>query len=524
MRMKLRTAKIVSFIFILTISFNMVACGGKNTTVGELLTETPPPLNNQTTDPDTTNLSPEGKGVQIIFGVAPFEGNSNKFDFISALRIKFLDNWNGDTSLTATDITQATMYINGTPNPITITKVYIDDVEEELPGDFERFGYVVLFDEIFIEYPTTYSISMIVKGVEITSDEIQSLVVNADRTFEILPPQIAPSTTSFANTPTDQNTPKTHDVTLAVANQGREYIFHIIVPNLKENIASGNYDTVHIELGDSGYNAFIYLQRELEQQKFTFAPSPSGIIYNFINIEDNDIIVSFMLPENIPINWTSINNIVVWLSGRNYQFLTADVTVPIEQILPITKLNELRNNYETTSLNAKDNGNGTMTFIYRDTSIKPNYIVPWDWVEIAGSGQNIRLYCNWWIGGLTAAGDNAISSQITLERYLKYSPTSIEGSNEPSLFKKMTLNIQEEIISAYNNPLNPNDDRLPSNLIVEVNESGLTMTWTQNYRNGFNFDNIAGFEIKVWFTLHAGGHSFYDYDYTVRLPISDVIN
>ena len=507
----------------LVIGLLMVACGGKNTTVGELLTETPP-LNSQTTDSDITSLSPEGKGVQIIFAVAPFEGDSNKFDSISALRVKFLANWNGDTSLTSADITQATMYIDGTPNPITITKAYIEDVEEDLPGDFERFGYVVLFAETFNEYPATYSISMNIKGVEITSNEIQSLVVNADRTFEILPPKIAPSATSSANTLTNPNIPTTHDVTLNVASQEREYFFRMTLPNLKENIASGDYDSVHIELGDSGYNVFIYLQHELEQQKFTFAPSPGGNIFNFIHIESDDIIVSFMLPENISMDLDSINNIVVWLSGRNYQFTTADVTVPIEQILPITKLNELRNNYETTSLSAKDNGNGTMTFIYRDTSIKPNYILPWDWVEMAGSGQHIRVYCNWWIGGRTASGDNAISTQIVFERYLEYSPTSIEGSNEPSLFEKMTLNTQEEIISAYNNPLNPNDDRLPSNLFVEVNESGLTMTWTQNYRDGFNFDNIARFEIKVWFTLHAGGHNFYDNDYTVRLPISDVIN
>ena len=209
--------------------------------------------------------------------------------------------------------------------------------------------------------------------------------------------------TDFETISTDNNA---EQIALAIAHDGgREYALRLTLPNLQENIASGYYSDVDIWFNEGSIS--INLQEDEHNRVFISTQ------YSVVHFEDNDILLSFVMPPDKPMAWGANDTFTIELAGGRertvfgkYEFHAVDITKPIEQLLPIAKLSELVIDPPSINLKAKNNGDGTMSFIYTDTSIKPDYIIPWDWIEKDG---DFLLFADWQITGHYARDPNAVA-------------------------------------------------------------------------------------------------------------------
>lgn len=208
-------------------------------------------------------------------------------------------------------------------------------------------------------------------------------------------------------------------------------------------------------------------------------------------IDGDVIVVSTYITEEVVYDWDLLDELVVETSdGRLaisqgkvqiYNFQKSDIEVPLHEILPdMYSLHEFRVRPGAASLKATDNHDGTLTFTFNDTAVKPNYILPWEWYFI-DQMPHIRYSCA--IGGtLDARGDNvALNSRFSYERFLKFM--------NDSFWDYMTINMEDILMNR--DPIG--ETYHPNGFMVTVDENGLTATWTEKFHPGFNTEDIYEF-------------------------------
>jgi hypothetical protein len=174
------------------------------------------------------------------------------------------------------------------------------------------------------------------------------------------------------------------------------------------------------------------------------------------------------------------------------------------------------------NLRATNNGDGTMSFVFTDTSIKPEYIYPWDWVQKDGIAY-VDAY--WAITGHYQRHADAVAIGSEFGFHTGFSPVYgiIIGYHNQGVpwhdfnrWEQMTVNIEEEIRHSY-----------PSDIEIIVDENGMTATWTQNFESGFSFDDIVVFGLDISFNFYGLAESeavLYRNRIDIWLEMSDVMN
>jgi len=505
MKMKPRTAKIVSLIFMLILSFNMVACGGKSS-IGNM-------LGDNTTTVGTPNQS-QGENKSSSLGTVEGAPQSG-FGIFTYHNFRYEGNFE-----------------NGKPNGRGVLYwLESDHAMQQVTGEWIN-GYAdgeIEYIVISLNSPNIWTYVFSVENGRVPTaiavqplETSQAMDFTPDRLFGV-PPWVEVRTNPNMEPPAGSGN-YTEEIRFAIANQGREYALRLTLPNLQENIASGYYSDVDIWFNEGSIS--INLQEDEHNRIFISTQ------YSVVHFEDNDILLSFIMPPDKPMAWGANDTFTIELAGGReravfgkYEFHAVDVTKPIEQLLPIAKLSELVIDPSSINLRAKNNGDGTMSFIYTDTSIKPDYIIPWDWIEKDG---DFLLFADWQITGHYARDPNAVAigAKFTFATLYDddtvgfglirsyYSPPLGVAWEDFNRWESITIHMEEAVSLGYNTVM-----------AIIVDENGLTAKWTQGFEQGFSFDDIIvfGLDIHFDFSGRTGVHRFYQKEVSVWLEMSDIM-
>ncbi|MDR2569959.1 MAG: hypothetical protein LBD23_06640 [Oscillospiraceae bacterium] len=301
------------------------------------------------------------------------------------------------------------------------------------------------------------------------------------------------------------------DIVMAKGFEEREIIFRITMPRLQDlmthNIPgpdgtspAGSF--INIDLGE-GYYILVRLD--------TFVSNPISSNYDYGHIReyfsDTEIIFSLYISAEHSHDWSSISQIDLSIHGHNgeyysYSFMKSDIEVSVAEILPgMASFKDFKVDPSAISLSAKDNGNGTMTFTYRDTSIKQNYIYPWEWANndetsVASLIFRFGVYGVHAGTSLDGRGDGtvAIGSWIDADRRIGNYDWSYKWdwhvvNMEDNLMLRPFLNAYDYINKPSGNH--------PDGFLAQVDENGLTATWTKEYSSGYDSSDIVGFVVRI---------------------------
>ena len=333
----------------------------------------------------------------------------------------------------------------------------------------------------------------------------------------------------FANVPTDPSllpinpdgstptyTPPINDdeVSLVVAKgfEEREIIFRLTVPELHKLMEIDISSDIQIMFGNGLQVSVFLIEEETNyNDREDFNSSHYGNIFRDTSGEDryvrgyfdgNQIIISAYIPDNKSYDWNTLDNFDVYIQSlkssigevthETYSFHKSDIGVHIHEILPdMYSLREYGVHYdaETISLKAKNNGDNTLTFTFKDTSVKQNYYYPWEYWQLELASL-MRYFC-------------------TVDGKLSYDPRDEEVA--------ITSNFQfvRDIGSGiskwvYENPWNTNIVNMeqaffgidsfsssiyPDGIKLTIDENGLTAVWTTNFLPGYSLDDIVVFAI-----------------------------
>ncbi|MCL2254822.1 MAG: hypothetical protein FWC09_10300, partial [Lachnospiraceae bacterium] len=243
--------------------------------------------------------------------------------------------------------------------------------------------------------------------------------------------------------------------------------------------------------------------------------------------------------------WDALNEFHVVISrgvNEGFYFNKSDVEVPLSQILPgVADLRTFGVDRSAVSLNAIDNGDGTLTFTLKDTSAKSMYMYPWSWIDYSDAHYEIYsgMECKWHVAGHLSydpRSDVAIYSDFGFGRSVGY---NTGDSTRPGNWKQMMVDMALEIMgeAAIEPPIDPNSPRAPildtgpnyndvsDSLSVTVDENGLTATFTQSFLSGYTLDDVAAFRVVLLYRVSgsAFGHKFIDVEESFGFEVSDVI-
>jgi len=112
--------------------------------------------------------------------VANRPGSANLFQSFDAIIIAFDEHWNGEATISASDITDVTVYVDGAARAVSSFTLR-ENPRMGSPSDTFA-GYEIWFGEPFTQMPATYKFSLIVNGIEIKS--ATELIVMADGTYQ----------------------------------------------------------------------------------------------------------------------------------------------------------------------------------------------------------------------------------------------------------------------------------------------------------------------------------------------------
>ncbi|MCL2018791.1 MAG: hypothetical protein FWG70_03435 [Oscillospiraceae bacterium] len=287
--------------------------------------------------------------------------------------------------------------------------------------------------------------------------------------------------------------------------QGQEIAMRITIPELPERLAAlelnpGTFSDIGIHFGNGFYKPLSIYGAAV---RYTHNNG-----YDPIKIDGDSVLLIFFMPEQYSAD--DIGDVEVrgfTISGleqdrQTYiKFSNNDVIVPFDELVPHTKLSEFVFDPTAITLSATNNGDGTMSFVYKDTSIKPTYIMPWEWIE----RDPATIFFAYWtitgiynfsgdacIGGLFAIGTDRGGSVSTGLR-IGY------GDLGYDVWDYMTLDLEKDIVI-----------RNPEDMQISIDETGLTAVWTEQFKPGFGFDDIIEFWVVADFNMH--GLSLHDPD------------
>jgi len=182
------------------ISFTLTACVGDDTAPKE-----PPVANNPVSAPEQNdpvatpdnggdnsgddsgdNLGDEKKPDETIKNrtVNTFLCQNDKG--FSGVAIVFSAEWGADFLLEESDISDLTVYKDGTP--IAVSGFYISEWVEILDEPRYSHGvaaYHIWFDKSFDDYPAEYNTSVKIKGTQLNQIDFGTFIINADGSFDM---------------------------------------------------------------------------------------------------------------------------------------------------------------------------------------------------------------------------------------------------------------------------------------------------------------------------------------------------
>ncbi len=134
--------------------------------------QTQEPADAQATQPNTVSEPGVvvGKDIHtlVCYGDRGFDG----------IAIAFGEEWSGGTDLSDFDIENLTVYINGVPNPVTSFRV---TPWEDYPRGVA--AYHIWFDEPFTQKPAEFTVSVTIKGVELTQNDFPMAIADENGDF-----------------------------------------------------------------------------------------------------------------------------------------------------------------------------------------------------------------------------------------------------------------------------------------------------------------------------------------------------
>jgi len=499
MKMKPRIAKIISLIFILILSLNMVACGGKSS-IGNILSDTTPPPSSET--PNQSYGGNETIPLGAVDG-APQDG------------------WG---TWVYHNYRYEGFFKNGLPNGEGVLSSQHGHTVKEISGNWVD-GYAdgeIIYKSTPTSTMTPRTFVFTVENGRVPS-AINVFSLEENGMIELTPENYLIGVPPWAEVDTDPTLepPGKRDelftLTAAVRRE-REIALRLNVPNLESyrslEVASG----IIIKFGD---NLWVSIKPFEEYFPNTFNMGQNdGLLQGYGHyirgkIQGDDIIVNLYIHEEAkPFDWNSITDFtLVFPQSYNLGSHTLSATEVIkqwEQVINMpTDLDKLSFDISSITVSATDNGDGMVTFTYNDSSINPAYIVPLNWYE--GDRSNLkRLFIEYvlWISGETSNMERATRVPcVWFSRVVNGFQSSLND---------MTIIIEDEIWEKYYEP--HTSDRIPpKDLELKVDENGLTMTWVENLNSGYNFNDIDYYVVTIFLKLKFEDDDKYSYSETFRI-------
>ncbi|MCL2003614.1 MAG: hypothetical protein FWG72_06390 [Oscillospiraceae bacterium] len=278
--------------------------------------------------------------------------------------------------------------------------------------------------------------------------------------------------------------------------QGQEIAMRITIPELPDRLAAlelepGTFSDIEIHFGNGFFKRFTIYGAA---GRYTHNNG-----YDPIKIDGDSVLLIFFMPEQYSADDIGDVEVVGFtISGleQNRQtyikFSNNDVMVPFNELVPYTKLSEFGFDPTAITLSATNNGDGTMSFVYKDTSIKPTYIMPWEWIE---RDPGTIFFAYWTITGIyNFSGDACIGGLFAIgtDRGGSVSTGRRIGYGDGNTWDYMTLDLEKDIVI-----------RNPEDMQISVDETGLTAVWTEQFKPGFGFDDIIEFWVVADFNMHG---------------------
>ena len=280
--------------------------------------------------------------------------------------------------------------------------------------------------------------------------------------------------------------------------QGQEIAMRITIPELPDRLAAlelepGTFSDIEIHFGNGFFKRFTIYGAA---GRYTHNNG-----YDPIKIDGDSVLLIFFMPEQYSADDIGDVEVVGFtISGleQNRQtyitFSNNDIMAPYNELVPYTKISEFGFDPTAITLSATNNGDGTMSFVYKDTSIKPIYIMPWEWIEsLSEIGHSCALFSAYWtITGVDIYGEPLVGGLIPLQSDLGYGDFNYET------WDLLTLELDLE-----------KDMRIkgdPVDMRITVDETGLTAVWTESFLPGYGFDDIVAFLVVAEIGMHSYTH------------------
>jgi len=275
----------------------------------------------------------------------------------------------------------------------------------------------------------------------------------------------------------------------------------ITIPDLQDRLAAlelkpDTFSTIEIHFGN-GFIKWFRIGGSADFYYYSYSDYNSS--YDPMKIDGDSVLLILFMPEQY-----SADDIgAVEVSGDNASdldsggytsitFSNNDIMVPFNELVPITKLSEFVFDPTAIILSATNSGDGTMSFVYKDMSIKPTYIMPWEWIEESyteiSPSADMSFIANWRITGIIDFyGEPCVGGFFSIDRGMGY------GGYDT--WDYMTLDLEKDILR-----------RDPQDMQISIDETGLTAVWTESFLPGYGFDDIIGFFVEIDYVMQDFAH------------------
>ncbi len=297
------------------------------------------------------------------------------------------------------------------------------------------------------------------------------------------------------------------DIKLSVAQIAeRDFIFVLKASELEKYMAL-----------DQGINANYYINFGENNQILMSPNETSGNLFRvYLNgvvdgdkgydclmtgkMEGDMIKMIFRVPEEAGFDWSAINEFEVDYpvatdgAVNSMTVKKADAEVdPATLGLP-TPLSELSTKNANISISTKDNSDGTITITYNDSTVKPEYIYPWEWFE-----KDSFAYSNYriTIQGKSSEGDVLYASLNGDGKKLGSSDTNYESWD--SMIFSVTDLLKKDDTSDSSDAL--------SDVASTIDENGMTLVWTVKPYDGRIANEITEFAVELDYYVSGSSYS-----------------
>lgn len=296
----------------------------------------------------------------------------------------------------------------------------------------------------------------------------------------------------------------------AVQLAEKDFMFVLTLPELEKYKAldSNVYASIYIRFGENNEMMIVPNGYEGNQDYRIrlggFIGGEEGYdCYMAGEMVEDTVKVIFRVPEEAGFDWDAINEFVISYP-IDTQGLTTSVTlkkteveVSPNQLASPTPLNELNIDDAVISISAKDNGDNTVTLTYNDSSITPEYIYPWEWVD---KDMSANMTYTWSILG--AASDNR-DDRVFESNIYNESKKFTYGASNIGLWNGMTVNIAD----MFRNNKDSDVDVyfMGPDVTATVDDSGLTLVWKETVYEGRSVEELEMFFVTL--TYRVSGYN-----------------